>query len=185
MLIALNASRLISETYIPTVLPFSGVSVKSPDLTLWLVLSGAFFTLIVVMLLVFYKTHTNNRWVMRKGGLYAYMYVLLGQIRSETYNLWLSELIWSCAVLMTGAWFYHWLHNPIWSRFCIQGLRSVWVCSVKLILGQTQDGLLKSMLFWCTIGNTSMCLTPPSTSSHLTLSTVETFRYLENTPTSC
>ncbi|CAB1341472.1 unnamed protein product [Coregonus sp. 'balchen'] len=35
--------------------------VKSPDLTLWLVLSSVFFTLIVVMLLVFYKTHTNNR----------------------------------------------------------------------------------------------------------------------------
>ncbi|XP_055752912.1 interleukin-2 receptor subunit beta-like isoform X1 [Salvelinus fontinalis] len=34
---------------------------ESPDLTLWLVLSGAFFTLIVVMLLVFYKTHINNR----------------------------------------------------------------------------------------------------------------------------
>lgn len=177
----LNASRCISETYIPTVLPFC-VSVESPDLTLWLVLSGVFFILIVVMLLVFYKTHINNRWVMRKGG---FICVLLGQIRSETHNLCLSELIWSCAMLMTGLDFYHWLHNPIWSRICCQDLRSVWVCSVKLILGQTQDGLLKSMLFWCSTGNTSMCLTPPSTSSHLTLSMVETFRYLENTPTSC
>uniref|UniRef100_A0A4W5MK27 Interleukin 2 receptor, beta n=1 Tax=Hucho hucho TaxID=62062 RepID=A0A4W5MK27_9TELE len=63
----------------------------SPDLTLWLVLSGAFFTLIVVMLLVFYKTHTNNRKHQYVPDPAKY-FQPLNSVHGGNFQKWLSPL---------------------------------------------------------------------------------------------
>uniref|UniRef100_A0A4W5M104 Interleukin 2 receptor, beta n=1 Tax=Hucho hucho TaxID=62062 RepID=A0A4W5M104_9TELE len=65
--------------------------VESPDLTLWLVLSGAFFTLIVVMLLVFYKTHINNRKHQYVPDPAKY-FQPLNSVHGGNFQKWLSPL---------------------------------------------------------------------------------------------
>ncbi|XP_064844696.1 interleukin-2 receptor subunit beta isoform X1 [Oncorhynchus masou masou] len=74
----------------PTFQPCSR-SLVSPDLTLWLVLSGAFFTLIVVMLLVFYKTHTNNRKHQYVPDPAKY-FQPLNSVHGGNFQKWLSPL---------------------------------------------------------------------------------------------
>ncbi|XP_029583180.1 interleukin-2 receptor subunit beta isoform X1 [Salmo trutta] len=73
----------VSPTFVDTV--------ESPDLTLWLVLSGAFFTLIVVILLVFYKTHTNNRKHQYVPDPAKY-FQPLNSVHGGNFQKWLSPL---------------------------------------------------------------------------------------------
>ncbi|KAK6300094.1 hypothetical protein J4Q44_G00301270 [Coregonus suidteri] len=65
--------------------------VNSPDLTLWLVLSSAFFTLIVVMLLVFYKNQTNNRKHQYVPDPAKY-FQPLNSVHAGNFQKWLSPL---------------------------------------------------------------------------------------------